>query len=59
MGGRAEPTDDATTRQVPADSGCVGGWRGTALSLPPETFVERWAACCLWGHTESDTTEVT
>ena len=54
-----EPTDDATTRQVPADSGCVGGWRGAAVSLPPETFVERWAACCLWGHTEPDTTEVT
>lgn len=31
---------DATTKQVLADCGCVGGWQGAAPPLPLETFVE-------------------
>ena len=40
---------------------CIGEGNGHPLVfLPGESRRQRsWVGCCLWGHTESDTTEVT
>ena len=60
MGSRRVRHDRATSLLLFTFMHWRGNWQPTPIFLPGESLGQKGlVGCCLWGHTESDTTEAT